>query len=329
GLLTLVDPFPSRGGLTPPAALNVLSPDLVTSSLQHWNVAAERRIASVGTVAVAYAGSRGAHLIRARDLNQPRPAPGDVQTRRPYPQYGSIFFVESAGSSRFDSLQVSLNRPLRRGVSVWAVYTLSKSVDDASAFLDTRGDRNFPQDSANVKAERAPSSFDVRHRFAIAYSIDLPHSSPWTRDTQIRGISTLQSGQPFTPLLRFDNSNTGNGGTAGWDRPDLAGDPDVAHPTPDRWFDTSAFTVPARYAFGNAGRNCLRGPGFASFDLSAVRRFTHRSGRAVLLEAQAFNLFNHTNFDLPEAFADEPATFGQIFSAKAPRQIQLALRIEF
>jgi hypothetical protein len=329
GLLTLADPFPNRGGVAPPPALNVLSPDLVTSSLQHWNIAADRRIGDFGTVSVAYAGSRGAHLVRARDLNQPRPAPGDVQSRRPYPEYGSIFFVESAGTSSFNSMQVSFNRPLRRGVSVWAVYTLSKSTDDASAFLDTRGDRNFPQDSANVRAERAPSSFDVRHRLVMAYSIELPQTNVWTRDTQVRGIVTVQSGQPFTPLLRFDNSNTGNGGTAGWDRPDLVGDPHLPHPTADRWFDTSAFAVPARYSFGDAGRNSLRGPGFASFDLSIARRIGFSASRALLIEAQAFNLLNRTNFDLPEPFADEPATFGRIFSARAPRQIQLVARFEF
>jgi len=46
-------------------------------------------------------------------------------------------------------------------------------------------------------------------------------------------------------------------------------------------------------------------------------------------EAEAFNLFNRVNFDLPQNFADAPNTFGKIFSAKAPRQIQIALRLSF
>jgi hypothetical protein len=63
--------------------------------------------------------------------------------------------------------------------------------------------------------------------------------------------------------------------------------------------------------------------------LSLVRRFNVNEQVTVTFEAEAFNLLNHTNLDLPEAFADEPDRFGRIFSAKPPRQIQLALRFEF
>jgi hypothetical protein len=44
-------------------------------------------------------------------------------------------------------------------------------------------------------------------------------------------------------------------------------------------------------------------------------------------EAQAFNMLNRANFNLPDAFADQPLTFGKIFSAQPPRQIQFALLI--
>jgi hypothetical protein len=64
-------------------------------------------------------------------------------------------------------------------------------------------------------------------------------------------------------------------------------------------------------------------------DLSLARRFVLGNRRALTLEAQAFNLFNRTNYDLPELYVDEAATFGRIFSAKSPRQIQVALRVAF
>lgn len=326
-LLTLQDPF--RGGITPPATLNLLDPNLVGGSLQHWNLTLQHRLQPLGLVTVAYAGSKGTHLIRSRNLNQPPPGPGDIQARRPLAAYGSILLVESGSNSNYHSLQATWDRPLARGVSLWAVYTLSKSIDDTSAFLGTRADKNFPQDSRNFRAERAVSSYDIRQRFTTAYTIALPGKHALARNTELRGITTLQSAPAFTPVLRFDNSNTGNtGGSFGFDRPDVRRNPALAERGPDRWFDTAAFSVPARYQFGGAGRNILRGAPLYSFDLSLVRRFILRDRHALSLEAQAFNLFNRANFELPEAFADEP-TFGRIQAAKAARQLQVALRYTF
>lgn len=168
----------------------------------------------------------------------------------------------------------------------------------------------------------------MRHRLALSYIIELPRGNLWTRNMQIQGITTVQSGQPFTPILRFDNSNSGNSGgsTAGSDRPNLAGNPERDNPTADAWFNTAAFTIAPPYTFGNAGRNSLRGPAYASFDLSVSKQMAIRGRTGVTIGLQAFNLFNATNFDLPEHFADEPTTFGRVFSAKAPRQLQLTAR---
>jgi len=139
-----------------------------------------------------------------------------------------------------------------------------------------------------------------------------------------------RSGPPFTPLLRFDNSNTGNTGQqSGSDHPDLVGNPTLSNPTADRWFNTEAFDVAPRYSFGNAGRNILRGDTYASVDLALARRIPLGGRVGLWVEAQAFNLFNQVNYDLPELYADEPATFGRVFSAKAPRQVQLAVRVSF
>ena len=164
----------------------------------------------------------------------------------------------------------------------------------------------------------------MRHRFTAAWN----YTAPFGID--IRGIATVQSGQPFTPYLRFDNSNTGNiGGVFGLDRPDLLRNTSLAARSPERWFDTGAFAIPARFRFGTAGRNILTSPALFTFDIAVARRFRLREGLSLTLDAQAFNLFNRANFDLPERYADEPATFGKIFSAKAPRQIQFAARVTF
>ena len=342
GLLTLDNPFPSNSAFTPPPSLSILNRELATPYLQQWNLTVERSLQSWGTISVGYAGSKGTKLVRAFDLNQPLPAPGDLQSRRVYSSYGNIFDIESGANSSFHSLQALYNRRMGSHYSLWLAYTYSKSIDDASAFLGIQPDPNFPQNSHDLNAERAASSFDMRHRFVAAYVVQLPQGNLWTRNTQFRGITTLQSGQPFTPVITFDNSNTGNtGGFAGSDRPNIVGNPrtgscpnpngGAAIPVgnPDCWFNVSAFQVAPPFHFGDAGRNILRGPGFASFDLSLFRSFHLAERLTFACEAEAFNLFNRVNFDLPQNFADAPNTFGKIFSAKAPRQIQIALRLSF
>ena len=329
-LITLADPFPSRGGITPPPSLTLLSPDMVTAYLEHWNISVQRKIGPLGVLSLAYAGSKGTHLERSRDINQPAPAPGTIQTRRQNPAYANMMLIESGGNSSYNSLQASFNRSMTKTLSIWSVYTFSKSIDDTSAFLATKADRNFPQNSRDYRAERGLSSFDVAHRWSVASIYTLPGRNVWTRDTELRGIFTVQSGQPFTPVLRFDNSNTGNtGGNFGSDRPNLLRNPKLDDAGPERWFDTSAFAAPAPFTFGNAGRNIVRGPGLVLVDLSLARTFPIGERIKFSLELQAFNLINRTNFDLPELYVDEPSTFGKIYAAKPARQIQFAGRLTF
>jgi len=329
-LLTLENPFPLNGGYVPPASLSTLSPNFTTPYLQDWNFNIQREFHSVGTLSLAYAGSKGTHLIRSLDLNQPAPGPGAVASRAPYPNFSNIFYEENGADSEFQSFQASFNRPMGHGISFTAVYMYSKSMDDTSAFLGTQADKNFPQDSHNYHLEHALSSFDMPQRFTAAWVYQVPGHNWLTRNTELRSIVTAEDGQPFTPTLSFDNSNTGNiGGTFGSDRPNVVGNPILSNPTPQEWFNTAAFQIAPKYTFGSAGRNIMRGPGLASFDLSLLRRFHLSEFGTLSVEAQAFNLLNNVNFDLPQAVVDQTGSFGRIFSAKAPRQIQFALRYTF
>jgi hypothetical protein len=317
-------------GFLPPAALSTLDPKMRTPYIQTWNLNVQHEFSGIGTLSVAYAGSKGTHLLRSLDLNQPTPGPGDLSSRSPYPQFSNIFFEESGSNSEYQSLQISFNRRLARGLTMLGAYTFSKSMDDTSAFLGNDADRNFPQNSHNYRAEHALSSFDMPHRGVISYVYTLPFQNSVLRNLQTSGIIVAQSGQPFTPILQFDNSNTGNtGGTFGSDRPNVVGNPSISDPSAQKWFNTAAFAIPKPYTFGNAGRNILRGPGLATFDLAVSRKFDITERMAIQAQAQAFNLFNRENLNLPNLFADDPANFGKIFSAKAPRQVQLALRFMF
>jgi hypothetical protein len=171
----------------------------------------------------------------------------------------------------------------------------------------------------------------MAQRATAAYVYMLPFHNRWLRNLENSSIITLQSGQPFTPMLEFDNSNTGNTGGAGngYDRPNVVGDWHLANPTPQEWFNTAAFAIPSQYTFGNAGRNILFGPGLCTVDTSLARRFHVGERSTIVVEAQAFNALNRVNFQMPQNFVDVPSTFGRIFSANSPRQIQFALRYSF
>src|SRR5690606_4959387 len=110
---------------------------------------------------------------------------------------------------------------------------------------------------------------------------------------------------------------------------DLVGEARLERPRPERWFNTDAFAIAPRYSFGTAGRNILTGPGYASFDFALSKRIPIGDEREIVARAECFNCFNRPNFNLPESFIDNRATFGRVLSAGPARQIQLSLRINF
>jgi hypothetical protein len=345
GLLTLTvnDPFPSFFPVPLPKSAFGFQRDLRTPYLQHWNVSLQQELGKSRVVELAYVGSKGTKLITARDINQPRPSPVSPNLR-PLPQFDDITFEESSANSNYNSLQVRFQQRLDFGLSVLSSYTWSKSIDNASSFFSSAGDPNFPQDSFNTAGERGRSNFDVRHRLSLSYGYDFPCGKSRTfiansgllstllSGWQTLGIMTLQSGRPFTAALQMDidNSNTGRStlGFGANDRPNVVGNPELSNRTADRWFNTSAFAFPAFGSFGNAGRNILDGPRFVNFNMSLLKTTKLREGLDLQLRAEAFNLFNHPNFNLPDNFLGSP-TFGRILSAGSPRHIQFGLKLLF
>jgi hypothetical protein len=149
---------------------------------------------------------------------------------------------------------------------------------------------------------------------------------------ELQGVATIQSGRPFTVALLpdIDNSNTGrsNLGFGNNDRPNVSGDPGLSNPNADMWFNTAAFSMPAYGTFGNVQRNSLEGPGYANLNIALVKLIRFGATGQLQLRAEAFNLFDRTNFDLPDAFLGSP-TFGRILSAQSPRRVQFGVRALF
>jgi hypothetical protein len=341
--VTLQDPFPRSYPISLPASATGYQQDLKTGWLEHWSVSVQRQLGARRVIEAAYVASRGHELIAARDINQPRPSPRQPNLR-PNPFFDDVTLIESRGTSKYNALQLKFQQRFDRGLSLLAAYTLGKSNDDVSGFFASTGDPNFPQDSQNPKAEYGRSSFDVRHRSSTSFAWELPfgqgrrwlgNRGAWSSilgEMELQGIVTLQSGRPFTVALlpEFDNSNTGRStlGFGANDRPNLVGNPSLDDPSPDRWFNTAAFAVPPFGSFGNAGRNILDGPGYQNINLGLLKHVRLGEQARLQLRAEAFNLFNRPNFNLPDAFVGSP-TFGRIVSADSPRRCQFGVRLIF
>ena len=170
------------------------------------------------------------------------------------------------------------------------------------------------------------SDFDVGHTFAGSFIWAPQFARHWlARDWQVSGTSTIYTGGPFTP--RVANYSYVNGEAS---RPDRIRTGRVENPSPDYWFERTAFVpVPlGAYRFGNSGRNILDGPGAIVINTSLSRRFRFGENRSLQFRMEAFNLPNHPNFSLPENNVDV-ATAGTITHAKNNRNLQMGLRLEF
>jgi len=342
--LTLQDPFPEDYPFTIPVSALGFDPRLRSTYFQQWNVTLEKQFGSDSYFELSYAGSKGTKILSARDINQPMPSPVSPNPR-PVPQFADIIFLESSGSSSYHSLQARFQQRLRYGVSATVAYTYGKSLDTSSTFFASTGDSNFPQNSYDLGAEKGRSNFDVRHRFSLAYSYDLPVGqgrsfladrgflSTLLAGWSSYGIITFQSGRPFTVALlpELDNSNTGyqSLGFAGANnRPDRIGSGKLSDPGPGQWFDTTAFALADYGSFGNSGRNILDGPGYRDVSISIVKDTRIRDEISVQFRTEFLNAFNNVNFDLPDSFYGSQ-TFGSIHSAQDPRRIQFGLKIIF
>ena len=208
-------------------------------------------------------------------------------------------------------------------------------MDDASSPGATESETNVPQNVENIfdeTGEWALSSFDHRHQFVASATYQVPSFGAGLANAVLAGwrantIVAAQSGAPFTVNLGVDQANIGAGPAQ---RPDQQRESNLSgsERTPERWFDTSAFALPAPYTFGTAPRNSVLGPGFANMDFALAKTWPLRGTSELEIRWEIFNLFNRANFDLPNRIFGTP-NFGRIFSAKNSREMQVGMRLAF
>lgn len=334
--VTLANPFPTSNAVTS-IAVSGVEEDFRTPRTHQWSLAIQRQLPLSIVAEAAYVGSSSQNQLNTRSINQAPPGPGtpaQVNTRRPYPQYGNITFYSWDGAGSYHSLQSKLSRRFSRGLSFTASYTFGQALTDT----------NTRTDQFDASTGRGPASYDVRHRLVVSGVYELPFGSGrrWLQSgllSQFLGGWTVtpvfqtQTGQPLTATLSGNFSNTGG---AASDRPDVTGDPNANAPrTPQQWFDTSVFVLRpasgqagATYAFGNAGVGTIRGPGLTLFDASLVRTIRLKERVQLQIRVEMFNVFNQTNFGLPALVANT-STFGRITTARDPRLTQFSAKVSF
>ncbi len=349
--------FPTANGaldLTriPPSSVSAVDFDFQASVNSQFNVTLEKQLGA-NVVSVAYIGTRGRNLPMALgDINRSLPSGTATPNPRPFaasaPRLTTIGYFAFQGTASYDSMQLSFNRRLARGLSFTSGYTFADGQDNITGLgTSTGGYGNMigPFGSAieNVKTyDWGRSDFNIRHRFAFGGNYELPFGkslrgpaalvlSGW----QLNGIFTWQTGLPFT--VTSQTAVSGIIGVAGGaERPNLLR-PDIRMSKPTigaagQWLDPAAFAAPANFTLGNAPRNLGFGPNQNVMNTSFFKTFQFNERYHLQFRTEVFNTANHPFFDRPQFNNLGNPNFGKITAVAGnynPRQIQFALKLLF
>ena len=379
----VIDQFPARAPLSAPA-FNPLSqfintqPDARTPYSQLFSLSFQRELFRDFQFEVGYSGSRALDQIRQLHVNpstltgaqiaavRARQTIPSIQNRRLNPAAGSRLIIGPGAQSTYHSGYASLNKRFSNGLQFGASYTFSRNASNNDESLGvaaiTGSSPQAPQDTFQIDAEKSLSAFDRPHRFVANYLYEAP--APWfARDNavlrqifggwQISGITSGQSGQPFTIVTGVD---TNGNGTAVGDRPNfnpaapIIRDPvtgDFRSFTQDP--NNPAFLVPrintanmsgplvftgtgaiAANSLGNGtlGRNTFRGPGFWNTNLSVAKNFRFGEDRRFRISADFLNAFNQDTYGNPVSNMSS-ANFGRNLNNFGNRSITLGGKFSF
>jgi len=338
-----------------------------TPTFYRYNLTLQRELPGEMALRVGYVGATGFHNKREQLLNRnPQPvvqADGSLYfpsaTEAPQftnPNFGAIRFMSSDSNSWYSALTASLQKRFSKGLMFQGSYTYSKSIDDFSGDeTNYNGEGRDGQFGPDRHLDRARSSFNVPHVFVFNSLYELPVGTGkrWLNSAgvanavlggwQAGGIVTIQQGVPFTvgssatyPGYQFNAIRPNL--KPGIDVKKLTGIPSDAKGTgaASRYFDATAFSVPAAGTVGNAARSLLLGPPLKTVSFTLTKSFNLWERSRLQFRSEFFNLFNHTNFSNPNGTVFTATTgaisptVGRITSTSAKsRQIQFGLKLTF
>ena len=351
GNLNNLGPELVTSGTRFPVGIIAIDPEGKTPTIWTWSLGVQQELPGQIGLDVSYVGNVVKHLMYQRDINTLplgttvntpilTNANNTTQAIRPFKGFTNVTFVEYGASSNYHGLQTRLSRRFGTGLTFNVNYTWSKAIDETDT--DTTTIPYF----LNRLRERAVAGYDRTHVFTFDYIYGLPAlgsklgdhavSRAVFNDWQISGVTRFWSGLPLTV------GSNGNAGTlGGGPRANYLGGTIILEDYINRqWFDPLVFGRPKDGELGNTGRNFIRGPGFANFDLSVFKDFRFTEKVRLQYRAEFFNIFNHlqwfgvntgisaTNPDSPVTAATR-GTSGQLTSARDSRKIQMAMKLFF
>jgi Carboxypeptidase regulatory-like domain len=328
-----------------------------------WSLTVERELSLNTALRLSYVGSEAVGLGGFVDLNQQQASTVPYSAdRRPYQAWNRVFSFENLGFANYDGLQAELTHRFSRGLYFQSSYLFSKSIGNAGGFLGgpgggldfpIEGDGRVITDRFNTRLDRGILSGPRDQRFLLTAIYQLPFGKGRTFAKGMNSfanailggwdfstITLLQSGPLLTPRIDargYDQSNTSAFNRDRATRPDRIGNGNLANPTPDQWFDITAFTPTPEGAgrFGNSGVGILRGPGTITIAGGLFKSFVVTEKLRMRMEATFTNLSNHPNFFLypSQLFISRPG-FGQITSVQGQensgnRTGQVGIRLDW
>ncbi len=249
------------------------------------------------------------------------------------PVFSSIFAQDMIANSAYNSLQVSVERRMSKGLQFLAAYTFSKSLDNASTFEEI-------VNPLNPASDRSLSLFDARHRFVVSYMWEppIPHYAGGKGKVfngwAVSGITTFQSGFPIRIISNNDNELMFSYDFNLPGRPDQIGPFVTQNPKTNGlyYFNPNPgviFQDQALGTLGTAPRSICCGPGINNFDI-ALHKITPINERfQTEFRAEFFNAFNHTQFLNPDGNFSDGFYFGRIQHTRDPRLVQFAMKLNF
>lgn len=329
-----------------------------------WNFNIQQELPGNTLLEVGYAGSRGIGFAQGRVWNQlpdsalalgndlrtqvPNPFYGQIavgalarptvaraQLLRPFPHFGSVSSQNANwASSTFHALETKVEKRYASGLSALASYTYSKLMDYGTGSFagETLGSHAF-QNNNNLSADWATSTLDQTHRLMFNVVYELPFFKSGNAIArkalggwQLGAILSAFSGGPLGVTSQVNNTFSQGGGQ----RPNWNGQsPCVANPSPERWLESSPFSVPAAYAFGNAPStfNGCRSDATSQVDLTAAKNTVLLERLTLQFRAEAFNISNTARFAPPTQAFGNPQ-FGVVTAqGNLPRIFQFGLKL--
>jgi hypothetical protein len=353
--LTPDDPNAPRGGISA-TAVNFQVP-----YVEQFNFTVQQELPEKLILSLSYVGALGRKQFfpnNAPDYNEP----ANGVNMRPYatldPDVTSISVYGPYSNSSYNALQGNLQRRFSNGLGFLATYTWSHAFDNFiyQPTATSSGGSEF-------ELRKETSALDVRQRFTLATNYELPLARHSTGPTAVllKGWQTNLIVQAQTSLpYAVTNASPLSNPFVGTDYPDEISNPFTPGPvaanplaachatvaqggiaptavrTPGSWFNICAFAPQAVGTWGDEPVNSLYGPGFVNFDFSLSKSFALTERIRLQFTAQAFNLFNHPEFQVSgttlNASAPNSGGFGTALAEAnfyVPRNMQFALKLTF